>query len=245
MGKCLGSWCIALAVLVCSACEAERLPLTAPAPPSVPPAPPSAVSVRVEGRVIDAETEQPIPRATVSTVGVCYPGRCEAVEQPTSATADDNGMFVITANIPETWSQLQLRPDGVGYETGHGYVTPSSVAAAELRLLRTLTIRPGESIEMRVFLGSYVCGFESHLCRRVLLQSSPGEPMDLEVIPADAQRDVGLFAGPQAKHPLIVTSYPRRVTVSAGEVWIYSAGFERTGIPDVFDQQVRLIAHPR
>jgi hypothetical protein len=117
----------------------------------------------------------------------------------------------------------------------------------ELRLLRTLTIRADESIDMRVFTGSYVCGFEGHLCRRVLVEASTAELLDLEVIPADSQQEAGLFAGPEATHPISVTSLPRRVTMSGGEVWIYAGGPERTGDHSgalgVFDQKMRLIAH--
>ena len=237
MTRRLGSCCLALAVLVC-ACDSKS-----PAGPSQPDPspPPSAIAVRVEGRVIDAETEESIPRANVTTSGVCHPERCGPVDQPTSAVADENGMFVLTANIPQNWRELLLGLTRAGYEPTRVYVTPTS--GTELRLLRTLTIRPGESIDMRVFLGSYVCGDESHLCRRILLEPSTGEPMDLEVIPADSQRDVGLFA----KHPFSVTSYPRRVTVPDGEAWIYAAGAEltaqRSGVLGVFDQKLTLIAH--
>ena len=242
MTRWLGSCCLALAVLVC-ACES-----TAPAPPTAPsqpgPSPPPSVAVRVEGRVIDGETEESIPRANLTTTHVCYPGRCGPVDQPTSATADENGMFVLTANIPQNWQELLLGVTGAVYEPTRVYVTPTS--GTELRLLRTLTIRPGESIDMRVFLGSYVCGDESHLCRRVFIESS-GESVDLEVVPADAKRNVGLFVGPSVNHPISPRSFQRRVTVSNGEVWIYAEGAERTaqdtGSLGVFDQKLTLIAH--
>ena len=151
-------------------------------------------------------------------------------------------MFALTADIPQDWRELWLGVTAVGYEPARVYVS-SSTTDAVLRVFRSLTIRPGASIEMRVFLGHSVCGYESHLCRRVLVQSSTGEPIDLEAIPADSQRHVGLFAGPEANHPFSVTSYPRRVTVSDGEVWIY-AGAEPTNVYGVFEQKLTLIAHP-
>jgi hypothetical protein len=197
----------------------------------------------VQGHVIDAETGESISRANVTITGVCYPGRCGPVDQPTSAAADENGMFLLTADVPQNWLELLLGVTGAGYEPTHVYVSPPSVMAAELKVFRTLTIRPGESIAMRVFLGSYVCGDESHLCRRVFLESPTAEPLDLEVIPADSQRDVGLFAGPLANHPFVIRSYSRRVTVSDREVWIYPAGAEPTEKGGVFDQPMTLVAH--
>ncbi len=56
-----------------------------------------------------------------------------------------------------------------------------------------------------------------------ILIESPGESIDVEVIPADAHRDVGLVVGPAVNHPIYVRSYQRRVTVSGGEVWIFGA----------------------
>jgi hypothetical protein len=243
MTRWLGFCCLALVVIACDACESSRGGPAAPSPPadpsqSGPPPAPTIVAVRVEGRVIDAETEESIPHATVGNAGVCYPGPCGP--GPTSTTADENGMFVLTVNVPQAWRELLLSVGAAGYEPTRVYVTPTSTR--ELRLLRTLTIRPGESIDMRVFSGSYVCGDESHLCRRVFIESSGGS-IDVEVVPADAERDVGLFVN----HPLIVTSYQRRVTVSGGEVWIYAAGAERTGVHSgvlaMFEQRVTVTAH--
>ena len=119
--------------------------------------------------------------------------------------------------------------------------------AADVRVFPTLTIRPGQSLDMRVFLGSYVCSDESHLCGRILIESS-GESIDVEVVPADAHRDVGLVVGPSVNHPIYVKSYQRRVTVSGGEVWVYPAGAEPTGDSSstgvgVFEQAVRLTAY--
>ena len=215
-------------------------PSPAPAPGPSPSPPPEGG--RVQGHVIDAETGESISRATVTTTGVCYPGRCGPVDQPTSAAADENGMFLLTANIPQNWRELLLAVTRAGYEPTHIYVSPPSVMAAELKVFRSLTIRPGGSIAMRVFLGSYVCGDESHLCRRVFLESPTAEPLDLEVIPADSQGDVGLFGGPLANHPFFIRSYSRRVTVSDREVWIYAAA-EPTEKRGVFDRPMILVAH--
>ena len=238
---------ILIAVLGCCACESDQHIPSAPTTPSGPVPPSPTAAVRVEGRVIDAETERPIPRATVRTRWVCdrSPKGCEAIEG-TTATGDETGMFVLTVEIAEDWREMMLSVTADGYEATQIYINPAVAMDTQLRLLRTLRIRPGESIDMQVFLGHYVCGGESHLCRRVFVESA-GKPIDLEVISADSQREVGLF-GPSHSHPLFVTSLPRRMTVSNGEVWIYAGGPERTGqrsgVSAVFDQKVTLVVHP-
>ena len=217
---------IAFVVLICGACERGNGP-AAPSPPAAPtpppPVPPASVPVRVEGRVVDADTEQPIPRAIVTTEGVCYsPGPCPGqVDQPSRATADENGLFHLTASLPQHWRELLLGvAPGAGYEPTQKYVFPSSATAAVLQVYRTLTIRPGESIQTRVSLGHYVCGWLSFSCRRVVVDSPAGESVDLEVIPADGQADVGLDADGDVFED---HGFPRELTVSGSEVWIVGA----------------------
>ena len=154
----------------------------------------------------------------VTTVGVCYPGRCAQVDQPASVTADENGMFSLTANLPESWREVLLGVAAAGYEPARKYVVPSSSTTAVLEVYCTLTIRPGESIEMRVFLGHYVCGDESVRCRRIVVESA-GELVDLEVTPIDGQGDAGLM--PSAV--FFDTVFQRRLTVAGGEAWIIGA----------------------
>ena len=250
MTKCLGFLSIAMTVLLCGACESDRIGPAAPPPPQPPSSPANTVAVQIEGRVIDAEREEPVPGAVVRLVRI-VPGNAGRSENgpALSATAGENGAFDFSADFPADWREIFLAVDRQGYEPTGTYVratSPTSIVGAELRVLRTLTIRPGESIDMRVFVGSYVCGDESHLCRRVFIESS-GEPIDLEVVPADAQRNVGLFVGPSVNHPYSPTSFQRRVTVSNGEVWMYAAGAERTGVYSgvlaVFEQAMTLTAH--
>jgi hypothetical protein len=62
-----------LAVVVCGACEREQLSAPSPTAQSPAPAGPTLVAVQIEGRVIDADLEEPIPGARVTTVQVCYP----------------------------------------------------------------------------------------------------------------------------------------------------------------------------
>jgi hypothetical protein len=230
-----------IAALGCCGCEGDRHMPGAPAPVQPAPSAPTT-TVRIEGRVVDADTDRPIPGAIVRTVSVCIPEpemRCSGLEGA-SATADENGVYVLTVDIPRNWHHMHVRVASAGYESEPSMVNPTVATHADVRLLRTLTIRPGESIDVQVFLGQYTCGDEGHLCRRVIVESA-GKPIDLEVSSADGE--VGVFAGPPSAHPFSVTSYPRRVTVPHGEVWIYAGGSkQRPGVVHVFDQRVRLVA---
>jgi hypothetical protein len=210
---------IALAVLICVACEGGNGPIVPTPPPT--PVPPNTIAVHVEGRVIDADRDQPIPGAIVTTVQMCHPGLCAQVDQPTSTTANGNGMFVLTANLPQDWEELSLHvAAGPAHEPADPYVSPSSARAAVLEVYPTLTIQPGESIRTRAFLKHYVCGWLSVYCRRVVVESPAGESVDLEVIPADGQADVGLHPDGDVFED---HGFPRQLTVSGGEVWIVGA----------------------
>ena len=239
-----------LLMILCAAalgCDANRTP-TGPTPSPTVATPASTIAVRVEGRVIDGDREAPVPGAIITLAEVTADGRYQQPNQPAPQTgADDDGMFVLTLDLAPRWRNITLEVTRDGYDSTRIYVTPTEVMAADVRVLPTLTIRPGESLDMRVFLGSYVCSDESHLCRRILIESS-GESIDIEVVAAGADRDVGLVVGPTVNHPIYVRSYQRRVTVSGGEVWVYPARAEHTGVSSgtgmgVFEQAVRLTAY--
>jgi hypothetical protein len=53
------------------------------------------LAVRMEGHVIDADHEEPISGAMVTTVEMYHPGRCARVAERASATANANGMFLL------------------------------------------------------------------------------------------------------------------------------------------------------
>jgi len=228
-------------------CDANRTP-TRPTPSPTVATPASTIAVRVEGRVIDGEREAPVPGAIITLTEVTANGRYQQPSQPApQTTAEDDGRFVFTLDLSPDWRNITLKVTRGGYDSTRIYLPPTMVTAADVRVFPTLTIRPGESIDMRVFLGSYVYSDESHLCRRILIESS-GESIDVEAVPADAHRDVGLVVGPSVNHPIYVKSYQRRVTVSGGEVWVYPAGAEPTGVSSstgvgVFEQAVRLTAY--
>jgi hypothetical protein len=232
----------ALIVLVVSAglgCDSRDTPL--PAAPTAPPIP--TVSVQLEGVVLD-EGEEPVSGAVVDVEHCRSSVACNAGSVNARVTAGDQGRFVLTMNLPADWSELLLNAHAPGYDSTSIYVDPARSTATMLRLFRTLTIHPGETIQMHTFLGSYVCGFESHLCRRILVESPAGEPLDIDVAQTDGADTVGVDAGPEPLFP----TFSRRVTVSGGDVFIFPGRAEGTGafsgVLGVFEKKVTVTARP-
>lgn len=215
---------ILLVLAATAGCEGNRTtPPTGPTmtPGPTPHAPVPTVTVRVEGRII-GERDEPVPGAVVAATDFCA-GDCASVPgtPAVSQGADDQGVFVLMVNLPSNWSQVNVQVTRDGFEPTRSFVPSTEAASAVLRLLPIVTIRPGKSIETRLFLGTFFCGDESWICRRIVVESAAGESMDLEVIPRDGQ-EVGLIVGPESTHP-ISPSPPRRVTMSSGEVWLYGS----------------------
>jgi hypothetical protein len=85
----------------------------------------------------------------------------------------------------------------------------------------TLVIRPGESIDVRVDRDTVLCGFGGAIgCRRVLVAASPGDPVELEIVPHDSSKPMGLGENEWTESPelrrLMVTPGGRLYVVGAG-----------------------------
>jgi hypothetical protein len=184
------------------------VPTLAPTPPTPTPPPPWP---RVEGRVLD-EQNQPVQGARVTHRG-------------NSTTADDAGGFSLTVDLPDyaaQWPYITLRVDREGYEAADAVVKWAE--AILINMYRSLTISPGESIEITVSLpsSSYLCSmgwYDTNPCRLVKVNSPSGELVDLEVFPADRQKEIGLARAREQSE--FAADLPRRLTVAGGdEVWI-------------------------
>jgi len=239
-------------LIVALGCQA-RSPTAPPSPNSLPTAPdvPSSLSpvlgemidVRVEGRVIDADSEKPVSGAVVTPGGFCAKGTtsaggaCRRVDPGADrVTTDANGVFAVVANIPQTWDQLWLEVTRDGYEHMDIFVPPSDVRASTLRVLPVLTISPGGSLTTRTFHGSLNCGMDGWYCRRVIINAPPSDLIEVEVIPVEGQ--VGILEGPAA----MVFPSQRQVTVSGREVWIYAGSPTPTPFYHVFEQRMTVTA---
>ena len=103
-----GSCCLAFIVIVCGACEGQRLPPTSPPPPP----PPNIVAVRVEGRVIDGEREEPVAGALITVRSVTSDGRTRSVSDA-SATADNKERLISRRTCRRTgrgwyWTSVEM-----------------------------------------------------------------------------------------------------------------------------------------
>jgi hypothetical protein len=86
----------------------------------------------------------------------------------------------------------------------------------------TLVIRPGESIEVRVEPDVNTCAFAGGFdCRRVRVEASPGEPVELEIVPHDTTKPMGLVESFWDEEPV------PRLTVAGGVAYVYNVGSAR------------------
>ena len=207
-----------VAIVVSGGCERESRirPLDALLPTAPSRSGPTLFAAQIEGRVIDADHERPIPGALVTTVSVCYPGRCGNVDQPSSTVADGNGMFRLAANLPQDWKEVLLRVSNPGYEPTEMYLQSESAMNAVLRTYRAITIRAGESVQLRV-LFQESCAFESIPCRRIVVQASADESINLEVVPVQTGDAFGVMVEP---FPFSIPPLQTRLTVRGGAAWI-------------------------
>lgn len=198
---------LSLLVLSAFGCDNNRsLPPLGPTPLPLP-----SSTVTLEGLVLD-EQNQPVGGARI-TLRYVNPGG--PVAGP-SVTADDTGGFSLSLDLPVNWQGVTLRVDREGYESNEWVgAWPGGTDAVLIKVYRSLTISPGESIQTTVSLPSYACGWSE--CRRVGVNAPSGTRVDIEVFPADGQEYVGLARRDERSlYPL-----PRQVTVSGGDdVWI-------------------------
>ena len=215
---------------------------TTSSPPfTVDPAELAPVTVNVRGRVIDVDSDKPLPRAAVTPFSVCAPGvpsLCQDLIPPaSSSTADANGVFTLSVNIPKNWTVLHFRISRDGFEPGNDLVQRAEATDARLWVAPTLTIGPGESLTIPRFLHSWRCGWEEILCRRIMVSASPDKPADVEVVGVEGQ-SVGIS---NSRAPFGFPS-DSQVTVSGGELWIYAGAPKESAARGVFDQRVTVRA---
>ena len=173
-------------------------------------------TVRVEEVVVDGDRDEAIGDAFVKVVAMGVRGTYREVSQPAwSAQTDGNGVFGFTADLPSDWSYLIMEAVRPGYESDRTHVDSGAAASIVLKVQPTLTIHPGESLQTRIISSwSLSCFFP---CRRVFVESPPGDVVDIEVTTGDGQASVGLL---QADLSPFSPTLERRITVSSGEFWI-------------------------
>jgi hypothetical protein len=167
----------------------------------------ATVTVEFGGRVVNADAGGPVEnvRVSVQSVGLYGPGPAGWVNPKGTAASGADGTFTLSLNLPSSWKFVYLEFTGpAGYEdTGRRFepkTDPCAIApcwaAAErpaIGMYPTRVIRPGESIEVRVEPRVNECAFAGSVtCRRILVEASAGEPVELEIVPDDTSKPMGL-----------------------------------------------------
>ena len=88
-------------------------------------------------------------------------------------------------------------------------------------MYRTLTIRPGQSLDVRAGAAADSCFDDGIPCRRVFVEAPPGELVDLAATATNSAAQIGLD-GYTETHTFSAPRWLRQLTVSgSGEVWVY------------------------
>jgi hypothetical protein len=201
----LGLIAICACIVASFGCDGGRL--TAPGPPPPVADPNTTVTVEFGGRVVNAEREAPWMACGIGRRGGRWRQARPAgwVFPKDTATSGGDGTFTLTLNLPSFWTFVGLKFTGpAGYDDRDGRFEPTAApcqfapcwAAADrpaIRMCPALVIRPGESIEVRVESTISRCAFAGiFACRRVLVEAPPGEPVELEIVPPDTSKPMGL-----------------------------------------------------
>jgi len=124
-----------------------------------------------------------------------------------TATSGGDGTFALPLNLPSDWRFVSLEFTGQArYDATGARFEPSAApcriapcfAAADrptIKIYPTLVIGPGESIEVRIDGEIDLCGMalvDLVPCRRVVVAASPGDPVELEIVPHDSSKPMTL-----------------------------------------------------
>jgi len=207
--------------------------LTTPAPPSSSSSPspsPGAdptktVTVEFGGRVVNADAGGAVESVRVSLHSWGPPGgglSTGGAYANDEATSRGDGTFTLPLNLPIGWRSVYLKLTGPpGYEDTYQAFRPDTATERPaIRMYPTLVIRPGESIDVRVDYGIVWCGWDSASCRRVLVEASPGNAVDLEIVSHDSSNPMalGLARIPEDSFILEPDMSVRRLMVPPGGV---------------------------
>ena len=190
-----------------------------------------SVTVEFTGRVVNADTEDPVGNVRVSVEALGFTSEPGFNIQPEgwvlprdSVTSGGDGTFTLRVSIPRNWTTIDLKLTGPGYEEMRQRFDHTTAGSrGEIRMLPALVIRPGESIEVRVDPTTKRCSFfGSFPCRRVLVEASPGEAVELEIVPHDTSQPMGLAPNDLEEETV------SRLKVAPGAVaYVYGAGTAR------------------
>jgi hypothetical protein len=196
------------------------------------------VTVELGGRLVNADDGSLLANVKVSVGAWAAPGTFNG-PFPTQKTTTSGaaGTFTLSVSVPSAWTFIGLSFTGLaGYDDADQRFEPSATpcrftpcwAAADrptMGMYPTLTIRPGESIDVRVYPGVTMCAFAAAFdCRRVVVEASPAGPVELEIVTLvsnNPSNPMGLVESIWDEDPL-----PRR-TIIGTEAYVYNVGTAR------------------
>jgi len=203
-----------------TACDAPAGP--SPVLPQAETDPIATVSVRLDGRVLDLDTNNGVAGARVTLQGVAgVPNKDLDLR---TIVADATGAYTLTMEVPTGWASISLDVEREGYEPATGVVPPNRVGDAVLRAYPTVTLQVGASMDTQLSpmgggFTNNVCWFliDERPCRRVRLDAAAGQRIDVDVLSLDGSTAFGLVTSRQQP---AFSGYQRQITVSTGEFWI-------------------------
>ena len=242
----LGLLAVCACVGVSVGCEDRNL--TGPAPPPSSSGPPSSgsnatVTVAFGGRLVNADAGGPVANVRVTVAAWGSPSERswiggEALFKAI-ATSGGDGTFTLPLDLPSDWKLVYLKFTGpAGYEVTEERFEPTAApcrigpcwaAAARpaIQIYPTLVIRPGESVSVRVAADMPWCGWagDAGPCRRVLVEASPGDPVELEIVPDDSRKPMALSLESPFFEPDM--SVRRLMVPPGGFPYVFGAGTAR------------------
>jgi hypothetical protein len=214
--------------------------MTGPAPPSSNPT--ATVTVAFGGRVVNADAGGPVANVRVSVAGWGFRSDDRGIGEALTkaiATSGGDGTFTLPLTLPSDWKQIDLGFTGpAGYEEAEAHFEPKGGSCnvgpcwgAEdrpaIRIYPTLVIRPGESVGVRVERDMPWCGWagDAGPCRRVLVEASSGDPVQLEIVPDDSGKPMALSLEKPFFEPDM--SVRRLMVPPGGFPYVFGAGTAR------------------
>ena len=154
------------------------------------------VTVEFGGRVVNADGGSPVGSVRVSlhTLRLTGSGLSTAEGYAKDiAMSCGYGAFTLPLNVPVGWRSVYFQLTApLGYKRWPRTFKPDTAAdRPAIRMYPTLVIRPGESTKVRVDGNILWCGWDG-LARRVLVAASPGDTVELEVVPDDSTKPMAL-----------------------------------------------------
>ena len=234
----LGPLAVCACIVASSACDGGTV--NGPAPPPEPSSVGNAtVTIDFGGRAVNADVGGAVEGVRVSLYALSSPHVSSGSLHPdgwvfpkNTATSGGDGTFTLPLNLPSLWRFVSLTLTAPpGYDDTHQRFEPSNAAERPaIRMYPTLVIRPGESIDVRVDGNIVLCGWDGYACRRVMVAGSPGDPVELEIVPQNSNTPMTLGLE-IPENPFILEPDDmsiRRLTVPPGRVpYVIGAGTAR------------------